>query len=188
MRSAYRQQQLGWPTTTWVEEMRLLSIRDLLRVGAAILATLMLSTTLVRAEAWPQRTVRFIVPLPPGSGVDLGARLFAERLSARWGQPVVVENRPGGDSVIAITAFINAHDDHTLLFAPVSSFSAYAYVHNEEKLPYDPRELNPIARVSNTVVVVAVPVSKNINSMKELIDLAKAQPGKLNWSTATGVS
>jgi tripartite-type tricarboxylate transporter receptor subunit TctC len=161
----------------------------IIRVGIAlVLSTVALSAMASAAEPWPQRNVRFIVTLPPGSGVDLGARLFADRLSAKWGQPVVVENRPGGDGVVAITAFINAQDDHTLLFAPVSSFTAYAYLHPEEKLPYDPRDLVPIARVSNTVVVIGVPTSSNINSMKELIDRAKAQPGKLNWSTATGVS
>jgi tripartite-type tricarboxylate transporter receptor subunit TctC len=164
-------------------------LMKVVRVGIAlVLSTLAWSATASAAEPWPQRTVRFIVTLPPGSGVDLGARLFADRLSAKWGQPVVVENRPGGDGVIAITAVINANDDHTLLFAPVSSFSAYAYLHPEEKLPYDPRDLVPITRVSNTVVVIGVPASRNINSMKELIDLAKAQPGKLNWNTATGVS
>ena len=52
------------------------------------------------AEAWPQRNVRFIVPLGPGSGADIAARLFADRLSARWGKPVVVENRPGGDGIV----------------------------------------------------------------------------------------
>jgi tripartite-type tricarboxylate transporter receptor subunit TctC len=164
-------------------------LMKVLRVGVAlVLLTLAWSATASAAEPWPQRTVRFIVTLPPGSGVDLGARLFADRLSAKWGQPVVVENRPGGDGVLAITAVINANDDHTLLFAPVSSFSAYAYLHPEEKLPYDLRDLVPITRVSNTVVVIGVPASRNINSMKELIDLAKAQPGKLNWNTATGVS
>ena len=64
------------------------------------------------AQPWPQKTVRFIVPLPPGSGMDLSARLIAERLTARWGQPVVVENRPGGDGIVAINAFVGAHDDH----------------------------------------------------------------------------
>ena len=54
--------------------------------------------------------------LGPGSGADIGARLFADRLSQRWGQPVVVENRPGGDGIVAITAFIGAKDDHTLLY------------------------------------------------------------------------
>src|SRR5579871_6033000 len=83
------------------------------------------SSASAQAAGWPQRNVRFIVTLPPGSGVDLGARLFAERLSARWGQPVVVENRPGGDGVVAITTFLAAHDDHTLLLAPTSTFTAH---------------------------------------------------------------
>jgi tripartite-type tricarboxylate transporter receptor subunit TctC len=165
------------------------ALTKILRVGSAlVLAAFAWSTTASAAEPWPQRNVRFIVTLPPGSGVDLGARLYADRLSTKWGQPVVVENRPGGDGVVAITAFINAQDDHTLLFAPVSSFSAYAYLHPEEKVPYDQRDLVPIARVSNTVVVIGVPASSNINSLKELVDRAKAQPGKLNWNTATGVS
>jgi tripartite-type tricarboxylate transporter receptor subunit TctC len=165
------------------------ALTKIIRVGIAlVLVAFAWSTTASAAEPWPQRNVRFIVTLPPGSGVDLGARLYADRLSAKWGQPVVVENRPGGDGVVAITAFINAQDDHTLLFAPVSSFSAYAYLHPEEKVPYDQRDLVPIARVSNTVVVIGVPASSNINSMKELVDRAKAQPGKLNWNTATGVS
>jgi len=138
------------------------------------------------AQTWPQRSVRFILPLGPGSGTDISARLFADRLSARWGQPVVVENRPGGDGMIAITAFIGAHDDHTLLFAPTSSFTAHPLLH--DKLPYDPRELLPIARVSNTLVVVAVPGSLQVGSLAELIALARAEPGKLNFTTATGVT
>src|ERR1700719_3310816 len=75
------------------------------------------------AQTWPQRPVKFIVPLGPGSGVDIGARLFADRLAARWGKPVVVENRPGGDGIIAISAFVSAHDDHTLRFSPALTFT-----------------------------------------------------------------
>src|SRR5262249_50550364 len=62
-----------------------------------LLAPLLLSGPAALAQSWPQRTVKFLLPLGPGSGVDIGARLLADRLSARWGQPVVVENRPGGD-------------------------------------------------------------------------------------------
>ena len=72
------------------------------------------------AQSWPTRPVRFIVPLGPGSGVDITARLFADRLSQKWGQPVVIENKPGGDSFIAITTVLNAHDDHVMLFIPAS--------------------------------------------------------------------
>ena len=132
-------------------------------------------------QPWPQRPVKFILPLGPGSGVDIGARLIADRLSQKWGQPVVVENRPGGDGIVAITAFISAHDSHTLLLGPASSFSAHPYLH--DKMPYDPNELAPVARVSATLGVIGVPPSLNVNSLKELFALARAQPGKLNWAT-----
>jgi tripartite-type tricarboxylate transporter receptor subunit TctC len=152
---------------------------------AALLVLLpLLSGPCAAADTWPNRPVRFIVPLGHGSGVDIGARLFAERLSARWGKPVLVENRPGGDGILAITSFLGAHDDHTLLITPVSSFTAHPYFY--DKLPYDPRDLLPIARVSKTVVVVSVPTSLNVKSLKELVELARSKPGELNWTTATG--
>ena len=66
------------------------------------------------AQSWPSKTVKFILPLGPGSGADIGARLFADHLSRRWGKPVVVENRPGADGVLAINAVLAAKDDHTL--------------------------------------------------------------------------
>jgi tripartite-type tricarboxylate transporter receptor subunit TctC len=115
------------------------------------------------APNWPQRPVRFIVPLGPGSGSDIGARLFADRLTARWGQPVVIENRPGGDGFVAITSFLAAHDDHTLLFTPTSSFTAHPVLH--QKLPYDPRDLVPIARVTNTLISISVPASLRVGSV-----------------------
>jgi tripartite-type tricarboxylate transporter receptor subunit TctC len=138
-----------------------------------------------QAQDWPQRPVKFVLPLGPGSGVDIGARLFADRLSARWGKPVVVENRPGGDGIVAITAFLSAHDDHTLLFTPTSSFTAHPYLH--DKLPYDPAELLPIARVSNTIVSVAVNEAMKVASVADLFAMARAEPGKLNWATITGM-
>jgi tripartite-type tricarboxylate transporter receptor subunit TctC len=135
-------------------------------------------------EAWPQRTVKLIVPLGPGAGADIGARLFADRLAARWGHPVVVENRPGGDGFVAITGFLGAHDDHTLLFAPTSTFTAHPVLHR--KLPYDPRELMPIARVTNTLITVSVPASLKVGTLKELVERARAQPGSLNRASITG--
>src|SRR5262249_40073132 len=89
-----------------------------------------LTPTPGQAQSWPQRAVKFVLPLGPASGVDITARLFADRLSARWGQPVVVENRPGGDGMVAISAFLSASDDHTLLFAPTSSFTAHTYLYD----------------------------------------------------------
>ena len=153
-------------------------------IAAFLALSPIMSTPSGAAEAWPSRPVRFIITLGPGSGVDIGARLFADKLSARWGQPVVVENRPGGDGMLAITSFLSAHDDHVLLVSPVSSFTAHPYFH--DKLPYDPKDLIPIARISKTVVAVSVPTALNVNSLKELEALARAKPGQLNWTTATG--
>jgi tripartite-type tricarboxylate transporter receptor subunit TctC len=138
------------------------------------------------AQNWPQRPVKFILPLGPGAGADIGARLFADQLSRRWGQPVVVENRPGGDGIIAINAVIAARDDHTLLWGPSSTFVGHPYT--LDKLPYDPAELVPVARVTNTVVTIAVPASLNIGSLKEFMALARAQPGKLNFASVTTVT
>jgi tripartite-type tricarboxylate transporter receptor subunit TctC len=138
------------------------------------------------AQSWPQRNVRFILPLGPGSGVDITGRLIADKLSQKWGKAVVIENRPGGDAIVAITAFTGANDDHTLLLAPTSTFTAHPFLH--EKLPYDVKDLQPIARVSNTVVAVGVPASLGVNTVGELLAKAKAEPGKLNMASATGAN
>src|SRR4051812_5409442 len=158
--------------------------RLLLSIFAAVMIAPLFAAASAAADAWPTRPVRLIVTLGPGSGVDIGARLFADKLSAKWGQPVVVDNRPGGDGIVAITSFIGAHDDHTLLVSPVSSFTAHPYFH--DKLPYDAKDMIPVARVSKTVVAVSVPVSLGVNTLKELEVLARSKPGQLNWTTATG--
>jgi tripartite-type tricarboxylate transporter receptor subunit TctC len=138
------------------------------------------------AQTWPTRTVRFIVPLGPGSGVDITARLFADRLSKKWGQPVVVENKPGGDSFIAINYVLSAHDDHMLLFIPASSFTAHAYLH--DKLPYNPNDMVPIARVTNTLIAVAVNSQLPVKTLADLVKMSRDEPGKLNWASVTGAN
>ncbi len=153
-------------------------------LAGLLVGSLMAPAQRAAAETWPNRPVHFIVTLGPGSGVDLGARLFADKLSGKWGQPVIVENRPGGDGMLAITSVLQAHDDHTLLVTPVSSFTAHPYFH--DKLPYDPADMIPVARISKTVVAVSVPTSLGVNSLRELEALARAKPGQLNWTTATG--
>jgi tripartite-type tricarboxylate transporter receptor subunit TctC len=150
----------------------------------AAIAFLAMAASAACAADWPTRPVKFLVTLGAGSGADIGARLFADRLSRRWGEPVIVEDRPGGDGLVAINAFVSAHDDHLLLFAPSSSFTAHPYLH--PNLPYKPSDLVPIAQLSNTVVTVAVPVDMKVNSLKELVALARAEPGKLNWAGVTG--
>jgi len=153
---------------------------------AFVLSALSLHAVPSLAQTWPQRTVKFVVPLGPGAGADITARLLADRLTKPWGQPVVVENRPGGDGVIGINVVLSAHDDHTLFFGPASSFVGHPYL--LDRMPYDPRDLLPVARVTNTVVCLAVPASLKVGSLKELMATAREQPGKLNWATVTGVT
>jgi tripartite-type tricarboxylate transporter receptor subunit TctC len=159
-------------------------LRNVLAFAFAIAAATSVAISAPRAWEWPNRPVKLLLPLGPGSGSDIAARLLADRLSKRWGQPVIVENRPGGDAVVAINAFVTAHDDHVLLFSPTSSFTAHVYLH--DNLPYKMSDLVPITRVSNTIIAISVPVSLHIDTFKQLVERARAEPGKLNWAGVTG--
>jgi tripartite-type tricarboxylate transporter receptor subunit TctC len=136
------------------------------------------------ADSWPERNVTFILPLGAGSGVDVTSRLIADKLSAKWGKPVVIENRPGGDALVAINAFLSATDGHTLFMAPTSTFTAHPLLH--AKLPYDLSDLVPIARATNTLIAIGVPAALGVNSLAEFVKLAKDKPGSLNYAGTTG--
>jgi len=163
-----------------------LQLRRLIAPAVGLLTLVAASASALAADTWPTRPVKFLVTLGAGSGADIGARLFADRLSQRWGQPVIVENRPGGDALVAINAFVGAHDDHVLLFAPSGSFTAHPYLH--ENLPYKASDLVPIVRVSNTIIVVAVATETHIDTLQQLVERARAEPGKLNWAGVTGTN
>jgi tripartite-type tricarboxylate transporter receptor subunit TctC len=153
----------------------------------AIATSLQIISGTAAQSMFPARAVHFILPYGAASASDTTARLFAERLSARWGKPVVVENRPGGDGLVSLDAFVGAHDDHTMWFGPAGVFNVLPYQHN--KLPFDlTRDLNPVASVSEVVLAVSTPASMNVNMLDELVAMARAQPGKLNAAAANGVS
>jgi tripartite-type tricarboxylate transporter receptor subunit TctC len=138
------------------------------------------------AQSWPQRPVRVILPFGAGSATDVAARMMSEKLSVRWGKPIVIENRSGADGLLAINTFTAANDDHVLLYASTASFMAHPYT--LDKIPYSlERDLAPLARVTDTVLGVSVSSSVKVNSLKEFVALAKAQPGKLNAAGAAGV-
>src|SRR6476620_11867693 len=140
----------------------------------ALLTTSLLAPA--QAQNWPTRTVKFIVPFGPGAGADIGGRLFAEKLTQKWGQPVVIENKPGGDSIIAIQAFLTAHDDHVLLFGPSGNFTVHPF--NYSKLSYNPADLIPIARASNTLLAAAVKADSSYSNVKLFTEAVRAAPGK----------
>jgi tripartite-type tricarboxylate transporter receptor subunit TctC len=146
----------------------------------------MAAPTSAQPQNWPQRTVRLIVPLSPGTATDVTARLYADKLSQRWGKPVVVENRPGPDALVAVNALVTARDEHTLLF----SFGGPVTINPimNDKLPYDPeRDLVPIVSASDSFLAIGVTASLNINSLRELQARARAEPGKLNWAATPGM-
>ena len=141
----------------------------------AVLVASLIAGGIAAAQTYPQRTVKFILPFGPASGTDITARLVAEKLSQRWGKPVVIENRPGGDGLVAINAFISANDDHTLLWVPVGTFAVHPY--DKDKLPYDAdRDLIPIANVSTLYLALSAPAWRGVKKISGLLDIVGANP------------
>src|SRR4029079_8965130 len=136
------------------------------------------------AQGWPQKPVRFIVPFPPGGATAISARLLGEKLTQIWGQQVVIENRGGaGGGVGAAEAARAAPDGYTLFFPSGSVVTASHNIY--AKLTYDPeKDFVPVTKVVSGPQVLVVPASSPYKSVKELIDAAKAQPGKLTFSHA----
>ena len=137
------------------------------------------------AQTWPTRSVRIFTPQPGGTAIDVGLRLVADRLAKRWGQGVVVENRPGGEGVTATASYIQANDDHALFGSPGYPFTIAPYM--LDKLPYDPRDVTPITLVFETPLMVAVHHGVEARSLGEIVKLAKGSPGKLNWASTAGL-
>jgi len=135
------------------------------------------------AQAYPSRTVRIIVPYPPGGGVDGMARPLADQLSKRWGQPVIVENKAGAATIIG-AEFVarSAPDGYTLLLTSESTITSNPHVYS--KLPYDPiKELAPITQLIGLPQMVVAHPSVSANSLGDLVALAKTNPGKLNYGS-----
>ena len=124
----------------------------------------------------------------PGPRQRAGHRRAAVRRSAvqALGPAVVIENKPGADGINAINAFVGAHDTHTLLFAASGTFTAHPTQY--AKLPYDPSDLVPLARVSSTIIAVPVPTALNVNTLDELVALARKEPGKFNLAPTPGTT
>ncbi len=154
-----------------------------LRVLAIAGATLALLARPGHAQEFPAKPVKIITPFPVGSGPEGVVRLVADKLSKKWGKPVLVENRPGGNGFIAIDAIKKAgNDGHELI--QLDNVHLSAYPHLFKKLPYDPKtDFEPILPLFKTYFFFAVPTGSKYKSVADLIADARAQPGKLNYGS-----
>ncbi len=143
-----------------------------------LIAITSLGATESRAQSFPSKSVRLIVPFPPGGPADVLGRLYAEKLSAVWSQPVVVENRAGAAGNIGSDMTAKASPDGYTLLLIASSHVINSALY--DKLPYDPiKDFTPISQVAYYSLVLVAHPSVPAQSLTELVALAKAQPGKL---------
>jgi tripartite-type tricarboxylate transporter receptor subunit TctC len=137
-------------------------------------------------QSYPVKTIKIVVPTVPGGATDLTGRLVGQKMAERFGQPVVVENRPGGNEIIGADIVAkSAADGYTVL---VSAPAALVVLPHLQKLPYDPeKDLAPIALAAVTPLILVVPASLPAQTVQELIALARAKPGQLAYaSTGNG--
>src|SRR5690606_19311893 len=136
------------------------------------------------ASAFPDAPIRLVIPFPPGGGTDGMARLVAHRLSEVLDNPVIVENRAGGDTIIAATAVANARPDgHTLLLGHMSTMSLNPYLYAE--LPYDPlKSFEPVSQVTVTSIGIVGNRNLPVRNLKELIAYAGKNPGKATYGSS----
>ena len=159
--------------------------RALLRIALALFAVTSIWATTSFAQKYPTKPVRLIVPFVPGGGTDIVARAMAQKLTEAFGQSVVVDNRGGGGGTIGAETVVRAAPDGYTMIVVSGSYGTNAAIF---KLPYDPiNDIAPIALIGESAFMVALHPSVPAKSIKELIALAKAKPGALNYgSTGTG--
>jgi tripartite-type tricarboxylate transporter receptor subunit TctC len=136
------------------------------------------------AQPYPSKPIRIVVPSPAGGPSDVGARVVGERLSASWGQPAVIENRPGGNNIIGTQVVAKAPPDgYTILMALDSTLTMHPSLYSS--LPYDPaKDFAPVALAFVSPIVLITDIS-GPGSVKELLALAKANPGKVTFGAGT---
>jgi tripartite-type tricarboxylate transporter receptor subunit TctC len=154
--------------------------------AAALVAALALGIAAAPAAlgqaSLPARTVRIVVAYPPGGGIDVMARQLAERLAAQWGQPVVVENRPGGSTIPATELVAKSPaDGHTILLTTDSTFSINPHLF--AKLPYSDRDFVAVTQLILLQQLLLAHPSLAANNVTELVALARARPGTLNYGS-----
>ncbi|MEN3295416.1 MAG: hypothetical protein V7642_4669 [Burkholderiales bacterium] len=152
---------------------------------ATVAALSALTPVTATADTFPSKTIKFIVPFPPGSGTDTNARLFAKKISDIGGQPVIVENRPGGNGFIGVQAVLNAPaDGYTVFVGSNSTLSTNAATF--KKLPYDPvADFAPITLLSRGPCLIIVPPNSPYKTLNDLIADARKRPTALNYGSGS---
>jgi tripartite-type tricarboxylate transporter receptor subunit TctC len=149
-------------------------------------AIVLAASSLAHAQQFPAKPVRVVVAIGPGSSMDIVARIVSQKLNEGWNQPIVIDNRGGaGGNLAADLVAKAAPDGHTLLFCSSSlAISSSMY----RKLPYDAlRDLVPVVQISSRPIVLVVNPTLPVNSVKDVIALAKAKPGQLNFGSGGGI-
>jgi len=146
-------------------------------------ALLLVSCFAANAQGWPSKPVRITVAYPPGGGIDILARQLADKLTPQWGQPVVVENKPGANTILAADAAAkSAPDGHAILMTTDATFSINPHLY--ARLPYDAqRDFVPVTMLVLLQQLLVAHPSLPANSLDELIKLAKAKPGSINYAS-----
>jgi tripartite-type tricarboxylate transporter receptor subunit TctC len=157
------------------------------RLIGLLLGALALLSPSAFAQDYPSRTITLVVPLAPGTGMDVIARLYGEQLAQRLGRPVIVENKPGGGFISATQSVLAAAaDGHTLLVAAPSNLSYNPILYKQ--LPYDPeKDLVPISHYLTSPFILVVNPTLPVRTAAEFIQYAKAQPAPLSYSTPAGI-
>jgi tripartite-type tricarboxylate transporter receptor subunit TctC len=150
---------------------------------ALLLAALLAVPSAVTAQAWPSKPVRIVVAYPPGGGIDVLARQLAERLTQAWRQPVVVENKPGANTIIASDAVAKSPPDgYTVLLTTDATFSINPHLYR--KLPFDTqRDFVPVTMLVLLQQLLVANPALPADSLEELIRLAKSRPGTINYAS-----
>ena len=151
-----------------------------MKIALATLA--LLAAGAAQAQDWPTRPVRVIVPSPPGTAPDIAARLIGDKLSQGWKQQMIVENRPGAGSIPGMSAFIKtAPDGYSFAIVAATAITLTPHLFKNPQYNID-TDVTPVAIVATSPFIVAVNPGIGVNSLADLIALAKSQPGKVNFA------
>lgn len=157
-------------------------MHPIVKTAAALAGAALSLTATAQADKYPSRPIRIVVPFTPGGSNDLIGRIIGQKLTEAWSQPVIIDNRPGGGSTIGVQVVVNAAPDGYTLLTTSGGIATNSSLY---KLPYDPRkDLAPVALLAQMPYLIAAHPSVAAKTAQDLINLAKAQPGKIAFSSS----